>query len=205
MLHLYLKLTALLLALFTLLSAVLLALGSTQPLHPALRGFIEGCEGIPQPCWYGIIAGQSTKDDVAVMLNEAGYVFVADESQGIISYLQYRPANVGDGCSVSLVYGTASPIISNLRLFQCGSIFLADILTMYGIPDSVFLNESAHGIWTYAELGVIINFSSGFAAYAPVDTIEFTAPLAENYYFTWHGFATFWRYCQLEPVRGACS
>jgi hypothetical protein len=33
------------------------AIGTTQPTNPALRGFIEGCENKPQPCWYGIVPG----------------------------------------------------------------------------------------------------------------------------------------------------
>jgi hypothetical protein len=37
------------------------ALGGTQPTHPALRGFTEGCEGKPQPCWYGIVPDQNTR------------------------------------------------------------------------------------------------------------------------------------------------
>lgn len=28
-------------------------LGSTQPPNPMLEGFTVGCEGKPQPCWYG--------------------------------------------------------------------------------------------------------------------------------------------------------
>src|SRR5689334_9061762 len=33
------------------------ALGTAQPLNPILRGFTEGCEDQPQPCWYGIVPG----------------------------------------------------------------------------------------------------------------------------------------------------
>ncbi|MFN8372100.1 MAG: hypothetical protein U0694_04400 [Anaerolineae bacterium] len=47
MFHFYLRISLLCLLLFTLAGAAVSALGSTRPIHPALRGFVEGCAGIP--------------------------------------------------------------------------------------------------------------------------------------------------------------
>ncbi|MFN8372098.1 MAG: hypothetical protein U0694_04390 [Anaerolineae bacterium] len=50
MLRFTLRLSLLWVLLFTLLGVAMSALGGTQPIHPALRGFVEGCEGV-QLCW----------------------------------------------------------------------------------------------------------------------------------------------------------
>ncbi len=73
MLHFYVRLCTTLTLLFTLVSITLIALGSTQPIHPALRGFVEGCEGIPQPCWYGIVPGVTMMEDARSILQNLGY------------------------------------------------------------------------------------------------------------------------------------
>jgi hypothetical protein len=58
----YLRLAIVLLLIFGALIPLMSAIGGTQSIHPALRGFIEGCEGIPQPCWYGIVPGVTTPE-----------------------------------------------------------------------------------------------------------------------------------------------
>ncbi|MFN8372089.1 MAG: hypothetical protein U0694_04345 [Anaerolineae bacterium] len=62
MLRFYFRLTASLMLVFITTSLVLSAIGSTQPMNPALRGFVEGCEGMPQPMlvWHSAI-----NDDVS--------------------------------------------------------------------------------------------------------------------------------------------
>jgi hypothetical protein len=49
-------------------------MGGTQPPNPALRGFVEGCEGKPQPCWYGIMPGVTTAEEAKNQLLGLGYV-----------------------------------------------------------------------------------------------------------------------------------
>lgn len=58
---------------FLLLSLTTRALGSTQPPNLALRGFTEGCEDKPQPCWYGIVPGVTAKDEVMKLAQNGGY------------------------------------------------------------------------------------------------------------------------------------
>jgi hypothetical protein len=65
---------------FSVISAAMIALGGTQPPHPALRGFIEGCEGVPQPCWYGIIPMETTFADAVTRLTELGFKETYDPS-----------------------------------------------------------------------------------------------------------------------------
>jgi hypothetical protein len=63
MTRVFLKLSMPLLVLFTVVGLAAPAVGGTQPTHPALWGFTEGCEGKPQPCWYGIVPGVTRMAD----------------------------------------------------------------------------------------------------------------------------------------------
>jgi len=56
--RLLLALIATLTALTFTLALTARAWSETQLPHPALRGFVEGCDGKPQPCWFGIVPGR---------------------------------------------------------------------------------------------------------------------------------------------------
>jgi hypothetical protein len=60
--RLYVKPIILFTILFVVFSLAARALGTTQPPNPALHGFMEGCEGKTQPCWYGIVPGKSKRE-----------------------------------------------------------------------------------------------------------------------------------------------
>jgi len=64
----YLTLIPILALLCLALSLAARALGSTHPPNPALRGFVEGCEDKPQPCWYGIVPGVTAIEDAPSIL-----------------------------------------------------------------------------------------------------------------------------------------
>jgi hypothetical protein len=68
MIRFYIKLIPLSAMIFLGLSVIARALGTTQPPNPALRGFVEGCENKPQPCWYGIVPGVTRRQDVITQL-----------------------------------------------------------------------------------------------------------------------------------------
>jgi len=57
MIRVFIKVISGLTVIFLTMTVAARALGGTQPPNPALRGFVEGCEGKAQPCWYGIVPG----------------------------------------------------------------------------------------------------------------------------------------------------
>src|SRR5215211_8272264 len=78
------------------------ALGSTQPLNPALRGFTEGCEGKPQLCWYGIIVGETLIEDVFHILEQKGYSTTLISSRELGQFWRAAPSDA-NLCQVNLV------------------------------------------------------------------------------------------------------
>jgi hypothetical protein len=68
MIRSYLKLTIAIPIICLVLTLTASALGTTQPPNPALRGFSEGCEDNPQPCWYGIVPGVTRREYVITQL-----------------------------------------------------------------------------------------------------------------------------------------
>lgn len=66
--RLYVKLILVFTLIGVAFSLVARTLGSTQPPNPALRGFTEGCEDKPQPCWYGIVPGVTKREYVITLL-----------------------------------------------------------------------------------------------------------------------------------------
>jgi len=69
----YLKLIPLFALACLALSLAARTLGGTQPPNPALRGFVEGCEDKPQPCWYGIVPGVTSEQDAVELIIKANY------------------------------------------------------------------------------------------------------------------------------------
>jgi hypothetical protein len=111
---------------FVALMLLMNALGSTQPIHPALRGFVEGCEGIPQPCWYGIVPGSSKRFEVEQLLAQAGY------SQSTSSGT-YQPSD-SKGCTARLGYDVETTRdLQVIELFNCG-FRLGDLMGVLGFP-----------------------------------------------------------------------
>ncbi len=74
LIRVYVKPVVAITSLLVVLLLISRALGTTQPPNPALRGFIEGCEDQPQPCWYGIVPGVTRREYVITQLaNNMGY------------------------------------------------------------------------------------------------------------------------------------
>src|SRR5689334_13677459 len=101
MVRFYGVISAMSIGMFVALVLLMNTLGGTQPIHPALRGFIEGCEDIPQPCWYGIVPGVTTLEDAKRSIISRNWVYSHTETQGVMFPYEYY---LGDSCNIALQY-----------------------------------------------------------------------------------------------------
>jgi hypothetical protein len=95
-----------------------MVIGSLQPPNPALRGFIEGCEDKPQPCWYGVVPGVTTAKNATEILSGIDNTF----------------------CDAHLISDTYVQTIEAIELKECEGIRVGDLLLQFGmgIPSSVY-------------------------------------------------------------------
>jgi hypothetical protein len=101
-----LKIIIYLVAILLTVSLAAKAIGSLQPPNPALRGFVEGCEDKPQPCWYGIVPGQTVTAQVVTTINA----------------LRHVP------CDITLIQSSHMNRILSIELQKCHNFQLADLV-----------------------------------------------------------------------------
>jgi hypothetical protein len=184
MFRFYLHLTIILFPLFVLLAITMSVIGSTQPIHPALRGFVEGCENIPQPCWYGIALGRMTVQEAEPFLEHA-HDLLEWQCQ-----MDYFPSRFDDPVYIQL---------------DCPNLKIGDLISVMGEPTSIYVSP----YWP-AEL----NFLSGTATIGTGSWTSFQSPVyrmqifannaasffvIDGFIIDWHGIVNNARYCQLEP------
>jgi hypothetical protein len=174
------------------LSATLSALGSAQPPNPALEGFIIGCEGRPQPCWYGIMPGVTTEAEAETLMQ----VIPSDPSifSSSITYSTYNTA--GDKrlvYQISILFRPSERVSLGEVMAVLGSPEWMDVDTIYIVPDENILYKS----------GISAKVESIRTPFSPVYKISLHQ--GQIPYQNWHGFLPRWRYCQLEPAYTICQ
>ena len=130
--HFYLKFIAPLLLMFVPLAIIARVLGAAQPPNPALRGFVEGCEGKPQPCWYGILPGVTDEESARTNAKKAGYSITANEFSS--NYIQSCPVRP---CCKHIEVLTGESPLSKLIFYQC-DIVLGDLMLTFDPPITPF-------------------------------------------------------------------
>lgn len=114
------------------LSAVAIYTGEAHPTHPALRGMVEGCEDIPQPCWYGITPNQTRVDEALARVELLG---VTPEEIVSETSRQYRFAV--DGCVFRLNVFSEATNVSSITADECHHLRWGDLIAMFGEPVSI--------------------------------------------------------------------
>ncbi|NWF67826.1 MAG: hypothetical protein HXY40_01950 [Chloroflexi bacterium] len=192
MLRVYVRCALLLVPLWALLAALMSVLGSGQPLHPALRGFIEGCETIPPPCWYGIVPGVTSRTSALDTLLAAGYHVqnhvgsISDGSDGVLVAEAAHLAAAG----VTYDDFTVSAISLSLTTWQ---VHLGDV----GLPAGVIFRRDSLVFQIRAQFVAYHTAAGRFSPYTPVTLLSLQSrerPMRSAY--NWRGFALPWRYCQ---------
>lgn len=194
LLHLLGKLIIGLTGFFLLLSLTARALGSTQPPNPALRGFSEGCEDKPQPCWYGIV--------LDVTDGETAY--------GLLG-LEYDPA-LKSNSFYTITFGLSDDPsacwvrmdVWNDRISRIDLIFCAEAVIQIG-ELAVFMNRLPK-LEQWSQTVYFGSASQFYIEYSPHDLVKGVGFWGfGGKPDLWHGFVPHWRYCQLEPETFRCK
>ncbi len=175
------------------------AWGEAQPPHPALRGFVEGCEAVPQPCWFGISIRREEilpLDFAEQKLIQRGYV-VGDDLppiEGIGHYRNYRPTDVEKECDVELAYIPETGRVIRLNL-DCRNVNLegGDLLAILGIPDG-----SGHSTFSYINPSIVVYVASSLNLRSSLHIIQLPSAY-QSIGFSWQGLMPGWKHCQVRP------
>ncbi|MEZ4670297.1 MAG: hypothetical protein R3E39_20515 [Anaerolineae bacterium] len=112
-----LRFVFLLIVIFSGASLTARALGGSQPPGSELVGFTSGCEGLPQPCWYGVVPGITTVDEANRLWAIQGYTESAD---GLGTLIYWKTGNLCSrlwvGRSDNIVMRIGMPLCNDIRL-----------------------------------------------------------------------------------------
>jgi len=112
------------------LSLTARALGGTQPPHPVLCGFVEGCESKLQPCWYGIVPGVTTTEEAQSLLEQYGLTTQVHEvHSGLarLNELTIVDSSTLFGCEISLVDPLQSSYKASLEFRKCNNLMFGEL------------------------------------------------------------------------------
>jgi hypothetical protein len=214
MTHFLLKLAVIITFVLIVTSLAARTLGSTQLPNPALRGFTEGCEDKPQPCWYGIVPNITTVAIANDVLTRMGY-------KGKMGYrsLQYMDyfsehyvpkyvsvfpfcEDMNMACGSDKV-GALYIFDLNVYIFDLNGITLGNAILLFGNPQyiDVAVTQGLLVVFKYATVS-----SGGWDS--PDDLLVFikieNRPTSNMDIREWHGFIPFWKYCLYEPKHYLC-
>ncbi len=210
MTHLYLKSTTVFSLIFIILSLAARALGATQPPNPALRGFTEGCEDKPQPCWYGIVPGINTKEAKNILVN-LGYdlrnpPLPSGAFEDILAYSESK-------CNLRLLASQRRGTIELPVVIQGKCLTLGDLFLFFGKPDYVYgegIKSDYLPLMGYYD-GYLLNpfpiQAHVLSPYTYFQLIEWTPNLVKTANISvveWRNFIPIWKYCQLEFALSDC-
>lgn len=206
--YFYLRIIAALQMLFILGSFILMTFGSTQPINPTLRGFIEGCEGIPQPCWYGIVPGVTNETDATANLTARGFVVTRQFNDYIYGCSDYGGEVSMTLCVTNINGNRESNLVARISFGDSGLI-VGEIFEVLGVPEGVFLGDTFTTTLIYSSKTVVylegdLKTFVTAAGYSRVSWMELQMTENTTPQFEWMGFAPHWRYCQVVSRSSLC-
>jgi hypothetical protein len=193
---------------FSFISTAMIALGGTQPPHPALRGFIEGCEGVPQPCWYGIVPGVTTYQQADTLLRQAGFEVSGESFSGATfrcqAYTQSNPLLVTDVCPINPTTFPTAPVNWVEIEWQRGNLQLGDLVVLLGSPIGVSYDQYGASLQFWFR-GTLLVGTDG-AINQPVPPMSmfrqvwFASVAKDDMFrgFLWRGWRPLWHYRQFN-------
>jgi hypothetical protein len=196
MLTTQLKVAVVLITLFLAISMVAKAIGSLQPINPALRGFIEGCEDKPQPCWYGIVPTVTTLEDAIRNLETANFtVLRQDDKFTGITFLQGTQETTN--CSIEN-FQPATESVLTIR-FNC-PLRLGEFILFSGVPTVMTACGYTLIFDNSIQLLVDEQYQSTQRALSPFTAIGSTLITlkSNNPPTKWMGYAPLWKYSRMD-------
>jgi hypothetical protein len=208
MLRFYIKSSVFLILTFATFIAVISWFDPFQPIHPALRGFVEGCEGIPQPCWYGIVPGVTPLGEAQNKLEILGYQ--GDDNIGFPEI--YSHTDRVNDCWDRLrmfSFGESYGIIA-LEGYRCSDLRLGHAMAILGNPTHILTVCQIFIGFQQAKINILTrnsDFETPILPYSEIRDIQlFSATLPGNTEYQygpivdrWHGFMTDYQYLRFEP------
>jgi hypothetical protein len=201
-----LKISVYLVAILLTGSIAAKSIGSLQPINPALKGFVEGCEDKPQPCWYGIVPGNTMTKEAEIILTDLEYIADVAETRTIyVRNEDFTPSLVYIDQSRRYPSGIVAGIIIELK----ERVQFADIMLMFGSPSHLVMGYGSMAVSFQDEL--VYAHSLKYPAtsrpnpFMTVTSVTLSAFSLTPMLETWHGFIPLWRYCQIEPSFPSCA
>jgi hypothetical protein len=221
-----LALTVTLTALTFALSLTARAWGETQPPHPALRGFVEGCEGVPQPCWFGIVPGKTSIGEAVVLLGEKPFIHTSLTPIRLLP-IRLTPAEQDTGCILTLSVRypdedvpTDDRTVAGIAFEDCVGISFGGIGALRGVPNNLVedcwnmgqtvIYRDGIDVYLYPPThGIAPMFFQAVKAFT-VTELSYTiwsnaGDQIDELTFGWHGLAKSFRYEQLQPEIPECN
>jgi hypothetical protein len=194
---------------FLALSLAARALGYAHPPNTSLDGFTVGCQGKPQPCWYGIVPHQTSVLIAQSVLEELGYQVKVIHT-GILSQLQAELSSNRECKVYSTLYNDS---VTSLEILTCDVLYLGDFIEQFGLPEIAWVCNF------YSNIRVRLIFSAAHASLnqrastlvyktSPYDLVS-RISLDKSSSFSpasprWYGFLPYWRYQQLKSESIEC-
>jgi hypothetical protein len=189
---------------FAILNVLAGLLGTLQPSHPALDGFVA-CVGEARPCWNGIIPGVTTIGETRQIMAFAGPgVTLFDDLTE--SYTLYYILPQPSPLCVAL-FQIDQLVIRRVQLQVCreADVEVGDLTATMGLPQRLVMIPPQNLVYGY----IAINAEGWRTPFQPDSQISFMNVLQPTYIsqqlYAWHGFVPLWRYCQLEPEYPLCT
>jgi hypothetical protein len=185
-----LKVALILVAMLMTLSIGAKAVGALQPPNPALRGFVEGCEHKPQPCWYGIVPGITTVQQAIPILNHIQMPYR-------IASLEYRNSiNYSVPCRVMLEQpARPNTALQSITLEGCQDyLAFENVLAVLGSPQEA-VGSYPGSLLPARKLPRMYHLSGAFLT--DMDIIFYDA--CSNY--LWSRSTSAFQYIDFDPVQ----
>jgi hypothetical protein len=176
------------------------AVGHEQSINPVMAGFSEGCQHIPQPCWYGMIPGTTTLSEASSQMTALGYRIGMGSSDRSLSYRSERRL---PGC-VEIFFDSKDTRV-NAIILACAVISMGDITAVMGEPlyRDWYGEQDEDGIYGRVKVRLARGWSTSFFDKSQYVSLMRTMTVREST-VPWRGFLPRWKYCQLEPSYKGC-
>lgn len=187
-------------------------LGALRPMHAVMQGMDAGCEGKPQPCWYGVALGETTTTEVETIFTGFGDTISDNPIKNQLEIYK----TVKGGCFAQFIYGRGKArIINEIILTNCARVRLGDLLAHYGNPTmlgtgiSCEANRSRsqhnHYYIEYPTDGILAsvnrpaNLSPWLSLNGNIRQLYVVVPHEGDGRTTWEGIVGFWHFVRLHP------